>query len=62
MRPREVMRILRANGWVLIRVTGSHYRFEHPSRPGAATVAMHNKDVKIGTIKSIENATGVRLR
>jgi predicted RNA binding protein YcfA (HicA-like mRNA interferase family) len=38
MNSRELVRLLEANGWRLVRVRGSHHQFKHPNRPGLVTV------------------------
>jgi predicted RNA binding protein YcfA (HicA-like mRNA interferase family) len=59
---REIMRVLEAAGWRLVRVAGSHHHFKHPQRPGLVTVAHPQRDVKIGTLRSIERQSGLTLR
>ena len=59
---REVIRRLQADGWRLERVTGSHHHFKHHHKRGIVTVAHPQKDVKIGTLRSIERQSGVKLR
>jgi predicted RNA binding protein YcfA (HicA-like mRNA interferase family) len=59
---REIIRRLEAAGWRLARVTGSHHHFRHPQNPGVVTVVHPQKDVKTGTLRSIERQSGVRLR
>ncbi|MCX2906049.1 type II toxin-antitoxin system HicA family toxin [Pantoea agglomerans] len=44
---------IRADGWILIRVNGSHHHFTHPTKPGLVTVPHPKKDLPIGTVKSI---------
>ena len=58
---REVIRKLVANGWRLLRVSGSHHHFKHPTKPGIVTVPHPAKDFPIGTLKSIERQSGVKL-
>jgi len=58
---REVIRALLANGWVEMAQAGSHVQFRHPSKPGRVTVPHPNKDMKIGTLKSIERQSGLKL-
>jgi predicted RNA binding protein YcfA (HicA-like mRNA interferase family) len=41
---------------------GSHVQFKHPTRPGRVTVPHPNRDIKIGTLRSIERQSGIRLR
>jgi len=62
MRSADVIAAIEAAGWRLRRVTGSHHHFVHPARPGLVTVPHPVKDLKIGTLKSIEKQAGVRLR
>jgi predicted RNA binding protein YcfA (HicA-like mRNA interferase family) len=62
MNGRDVIRKLEADGWRLKRVTGSHHHFSHPEKPGIMTVPHPVKDIKIGTLKSIERQAGVRLK
>jgi predicted RNA binding protein YcfA (HicA-like mRNA interferase family) len=57
----EVIRRLKAAGWVEVRVKGSHHHFKHPDRPPIVTVPHPKKDLPIGTLKSIERSSGVRL-
>jgi predicted RNA binding protein YcfA (HicA-like mRNA interferase family) len=59
---REVIDRMKAAGWVLARTKGSHCHFAHPHRAGVVTVPHSKRDLPIGTIKSIEKATGLKLR
>lgn len=62
MNSRDVITQLKAAGWVLNRVKGSHNVFTHPSRPGHVVVPHPKKDLPLGTVKSIEQQSGVKLR
>ncbi|HEX6860549.1 MAG TPA: type II toxin-antitoxin system HicA family toxin [Caulobacteraceae bacterium] len=62
MRSRDVIAALRAAGWVEVAQKGSHKQFKHPSRPGRVTVPHPERDLPIGTLRSIERQSGVRLR
>lgn len=59
---REVIAALKADGWVEDRVRGSHHIFVHPTKPGIVTVPHPRKDFPIGTLKSIEKQSGLKLR
>lgn len=60
---REVERILKADNWVLIRVTGSHYQYRKVGVPVPVVVPNHNsRDLTIGVIKDLEKKTGLSLR
>ncbi|MGE0117675.1 MAG: type II toxin-antitoxin system HicA family toxin [Dongiaceae bacterium] len=58
---REVIRKLQADGWYEVRQTGSHKQFKHPAKRGLVTVNHPVKDMRIGTLKSIEAQSGVKL-
>jgi predicted RNA binding protein YcfA (HicA-like mRNA interferase family) len=38
MKVKEVLRMLRRDGWLMIRQRGSHRQFHHASKPGTVTV------------------------
>ncbi len=44
MKSADLIRELRAAGWVLDRVRGSHHVFRHPGRPGHVVVPHPKKD------------------
>jgi predicted RNA binding protein YcfA (HicA-like mRNA interferase family) len=63
MNAHEVLRALKADGWIEARSKGSHLQLKHPTKPGLVTVPMHGaKDVKPGTLASIERQSGLKLR
>jgi predicted RNA binding protein YcfA (HicA-like mRNA interferase family) len=54
MKVRDVIRLLEADQWRLIRQKGSHRAFKHPEKPMVVTVPGNwNDDLPIGTLKSI---------
>jgi predicted RNA binding protein YcfA (HicA-like mRNA interferase family) len=53
---------LRADGWFLIAVRGSHRQFKHHTNPGRVTVAgKTGHELSIGTLKSILKQAGITL-
>jgi predicted RNA binding protein YcfA (HicA-like mRNA interferase family) len=62
MNSRAVIAALEAAGWQRIAQRGSHVQFKHPSRPGRVTVPHPKRDIPIGTLKSIEKQSGIKLR
>lgn len=60
MRSREIIKALKSVGFEQVGQKGSHIQFKHPQRPGRVTVP-HPQDVPIGTLKSIERQSGVKL-
>jgi predicted RNA binding protein YcfA (HicA-like mRNA interferase family) len=59
---REIIKKLKEDGWHHDRTKGSHWQFKHPSKPGLVTVPHPQKELPIGTIKSIERQSGLKLR
>lgn len=59
---KEVLRRLKADGWTVARVKGSHHQLTHPSKKGIVTVKHPAKDYPIKTLRSIEKQSGVSLR
>jgi len=62
MRSRDVIAALRAAGWIEASQKGSPKQFKHPDRSGRVTVPPPKRDLPIGTLKSIERQSGVKLR
>ena len=58
MNSREIIRRLRADGWVVVRVKGSHWQFKHPDKPGLVTVPHPQRDFPAGTLRSIFRQAG----
>jgi predicted RNA binding protein YcfA (HicA-like mRNA interferase family) len=58
----EVIRLLKRDGWVEVRVRGSHHHFAHAMKPGIVTVPHPKKDIPIGTLASIGRQAGIKLR
>ncbi len=58
---REVIRILKNDGWYEVNCVGSHHQFKHPSKKGRVTVKHPDKDIPIKTLKSIELQSGLRF-
>jgi predicted RNA binding protein YcfA (HicA-like mRNA interferase family) len=56
-----VIRRIKAEGWVHVRTKGSHHHFKHSTRPGIVTVPHPKKEIPLGTLKSIERQSGVKL-
>jgi len=54
MRANEVVRLLKQNGAVFVRQSGSHARYRSACGKCATTVPMHPGDIKTGTLRAIE--------
>lgn len=60
MKVRELVRLLRQNGWIELRSRGSHRHFKHPSKPSVVTVpGTDGKELAVGTLNSILKKAGL---
>jgi predicted RNA binding protein YcfA (HicA-like mRNA interferase family) len=41
---RDILKMLRRDGWALERQTGSHRQYRHPTKPGTVTINAHERD------------------
>ncbi len=52
MSGKELAKLLEKNGWILLRVKGSHHIYGKPDIAQKISVPIHgNKDIKIGLLK-----------
>jgi predicted RNA binding protein YcfA (HicA-like mRNA interferase family) len=59
MRPREVLKRLTAEGWIVKRRgPGDHVQLVHPAKPGKVTVDMGVREIPIGTLRSVFRQAG----
>lgn len=56
---KELIKIIEADGWYLVRVAGSHHQYKHPTKAGIVTIPHPKKDFPIKTIKSILKQAGL---
>lgn len=60
---RNVVRLLRDDGWYLARPRGSHQLYKHPVKPGHVTVpGSGNHDLALRTLRSILKQAGLKPR
>jgi predicted RNA binding protein YcfA (HicA-like mRNA interferase family) len=58
---REVIKLIEADGWVLVRTKGSHRQYHHPEKPGTVTVpGKPSDDLSAGLLNSILRQAGLR--
>ena len=59
MKPREVAKLLKADGWTIKRKgPGDHVQYAHPTRPGKVTLDMGADPIPTGTLRSIYSQAG----
>lgn len=61
MKVRDVMSLLKSNGWSVARTRGSHRQLKHPTRKGTITVAGRpGVHMPPGTLNSILKQAGLK--
>lgn len=56
---REILHLLTQDGWVVVRVRGSHHQLKHPTKPGTITLPHPRTDLDPKTVKSILKHAGL---
>ncbi|MGN0164322.1 MAG: type II toxin-antitoxin system HicA family toxin [Candidatus Ornithomonoglobus sp.] len=62
IKPRDMEKIILADGWRLETQTGSHKQYIHSVKRGKVTIPFHNKDLPIGTELSIYRQAQIKRR
>ncbi|WNC89890.1 type II toxin-antitoxin system HicA family toxin [Paraburkholderia sp. FT54] len=60
MKSAEVVKLIQAAGWRLVRVSGSHRHYRHAARAGLVTIPHPKKDLPPGTLNSILKQAGLK--
>jgi len=60
MKVRELVKLLKQDGWEEKTQKGSHLQMQHPVKKGKVTVPMHGGDLPIGTLNAILKQAGLR--
>ncbi len=60
MKPREMEKLILADGWMLKNQEGSHKNYTHPTKPGKVTIPFHSKDLPKGTENNIRRQAGLK--
>lgn len=50
---RQLIAMIEADGWYLVRIRGSHHHFKHPTKKGLVTIPHPKKDLLDKTAASI---------
>jgi predicted RNA binding protein YcfA (HicA-like mRNA interferase family) len=60
---RDVIRMIEADGWVLVATRGSHRQYKHDVKVGRVTVAgKPSQELAPGTLNSILKQAGLKER
>lgn len=58
---KQIEKIIKADGWVLKSIQGSHNQYVHPLKLGKVTIPNHGKkDLTPGVVKSILKQAGLK--
>ena len=60
MKVRELLKILRQDGWLDKEQKGSHLQLVHSKKKGKVTVPIHGGDIPKGTLNAILKQAGLR--
>ncbi|UTC61654.1 type II toxin-antitoxin system HicA family toxin [Treponema sp. OMZ 787] len=60
MTAKEVLKLLKQNGWYICETKGSHYQLKHLKIKGKITIPFHAGDLKAGTLNSILKQAGLK--
>ena len=62
MTPKEMEKLIKADGWKLDHIKGSHHHYKHLKKLGIVTIPFHDrpKDLKQKTVASILKQAGLK--
>jgi predicted RNA binding protein YcfA (HicA-like mRNA interferase family) len=61
MKIRDIIRMLKQDGWFEVTQKGSHRQYKHPTKPGRVTIAGRlNDDLTPGTLNSVLKQAGLK--
>ena len=61
MKVRDVLKLVKKDGWYLARTRGSHRQFKHDEKPGLVTIpGKPGDDLAPGTYNSILKQAGLK--
>ncbi|MCR5206375.1 MAG: type II toxin-antitoxin system HicA family toxin [Lachnospiraceae bacterium] len=57
--PKEMEKLILADGWIFKNQVGSHRQYIHPTKKGKVTIPFHNKTLCIKVENSIKKQAGI---
>ena len=58
MRDKDLLKLMKKNGWTVVRIQGSHHILQKGSQ--IDTLPIHGKDVPTGLLNAILKRTGLK--
>ena len=63
MKVKEVIKLIKADGWTQVRMKGSHRQFKHSEKSGTVTISGKlNSDMPPGTLNSVMKQANLQGR
>jgi predicted RNA binding protein YcfA (HicA-like mRNA interferase family) len=63
MKIRDVVKLLKKDGWRVVARKGSHIQFKHPTKKGRVTIAGHpSHSLAPGTLNSILKQAKLKIK
>ena len=59
MNSKDLLKELKADGWEVVNVRGSHHQLKHPTKQGKVTLPHPKRDLPIGTVRNIRKQAGI---
>ena len=60
MKVKELLKLLKDDGWMEKDQKGSHLQLVHSSKTGKVTVPVHKGDIPVGTLNAILKQAGLK--
>jgi len=60
MKSADFIKLIKKEGWLLVRTRGSHHHFKHPTKKGIVTVPHPKKDIPKRTVAMIIKQAGLK--
>lgn len=60
MNSKKLIKMLEDDGWLPVRIKGSHHHFKHPTKAGLVTVPHPKQELPVGTVNSVLKQAGLK--
>lgn len=60
MKVRELIKLVKDDGWYEVEQNGSHIQYKHKIKKGKVTIPNHNGDIPKGTLNSVLKQAGLK--
>lgn len=60
MTAKELLKLLKSDGWYESDTRGSHIQLKHPTKKGKVTVPFHSGDIPKKTLESVYKQAGLK--